>query len=191
MVTNYSKSSLLKFLDTLSEKGLANQNTATGMRVAVAKILSDLSPEEESDVRKVDVGTAVHRVHNKNPGQMAPSSLAEYQRRVGQAIRYFVDFTENPTTFKPIGRGASKPNGHDKREPKSEKTKKHEPVTSQRETPPSVELAAPSATGLALNYPLRSDFLAQVVVPRDMKRDEARRLSAFIMTLASDFVPEG
>ena len=42
--------------------------------------------------------------------------------------------------------------------------------------------------GLALSYPLRPDFLAQVVIPRDMTVSEARRLSAFVMTLTVDAV---
>jgi len=36
---------------------------------------------------------------------------------------------------------------------------------------------------------MRPDFLAQVVIPRDMKVDEAKRLSRFILTLALDFQP--
>lgn len=34
------------------------------------------------------------------------------------------------------------------------------------------------------DYPLRPDYLAQVVVPRDMTELEAERLCAFIKTLA-------
>jgi hypothetical protein len=44
--------------------------------------------------------------------------------------------------------------------------------------------------GLSLEFPMRPDFLAQVVIPRDMSKDEARRFTAFVMTLAHDFVPQ-
>lgn len=37
---------------------------------------------------------------------------------------------------------------------------------------------------LCYDYPLRPDFLAQLVVPRDISRAEAKRLCAFIETLA-------
>jgi hypothetical protein len=40
-----------------------------------------------------------------------------------------------------------------------------------------------------LSYPIREDFLAQLIVPRDITMDEARRLGAFIATLAKDFKP--
>jgi len=45
------------------------------------------------------------------------------------------------------------------------------------------------AEALALPFPLRPAFLAQVVVPRDMTKDEARRLCAFIASLACVAVP--
>jgi hypothetical protein len=42
---------------------------------------------------------------------------------------------------------------------------------------------------MAMQYPLREDFIAQVLLPRGMTSEEARRLCAFIRTLAVDFVP--
>lgn len=195
MEHNYSKTALLRFLETLGEKGLANQNTAEGLRVAVTKILSDLSAEEEADVRRVDVEAAVHRFHNRNPGQISPKSLAEYQRRVALSIRHFINYTENPTAFRPLGRGTAKRNGAEKRDEKrgaalgagkpAADSRRKSSTGAEREEIPA------SGPALALSYPLRPDFLAQVLIPRDMKREEARRLSAFIMTLASDFSPEG
>lgn len=37
---------------------------------------------------------------------------------------------------------------------------------------------------LVLPFPLRKGYLAQVVVPRDLTKDEAERLSAFVTSLA-------
>ena len=41
---------------------------------------------------------------------------------------------------------------------------------------------------LALNFPLRPDFLAEIVVPFDLTPREAERLAAFIKALP---MPEG
>lgn len=41
----------------------------------------------------------------------------------------------------------------------------------------------PPAT-LALPFPLRPGYLAQVVIPRDLTKAEADRLCAFVMSLA-------
>lgn len=40
------------------------------------------------------------------------------------------------------------------------------------------------SVALTLDYPLRPDFLAQVVIPRDLTTEEARRLVAFLLALA-------
>jgi hypothetical protein len=45
-------------------------------------------------------------------------------------------------------------------------------------------------TSLVYDVPLRSDFFAQVVVPRDLTAQEAQRLGAFLLTLAVDVSPE-
>jgi len=42
---------------------------------------------------------------------------------------------------------------------------------------------------MSLDFPLRSDLLAQVVVPRDLTVEEAHRMGAFLETLAIDFRP--
>jgi hypothetical protein len=41
-----------------------------------------------------------------------------------------------------------------------------------------------------LEFPLRPNFVAQFVVPRDMTLAEARRLKAFLKTLAIGEVPK-
>ncbi len=43
------------------------------------------------------------------------------------------------------------------------------------------------AKKLTLSYPLRRDFMAQIVVPIDLTVQEAERLKAFLLSLA---IPE-
>jgi hypothetical protein len=186
MSSDYSKIALMKFLDTVVVKGLMNANTAGGLKAACSRIMDDLA--DTDDVRGVDINTAVVRYNNRNPGTLAPNSLAEYQRRVSRAISDFVRWVENPAGFKPRARGTTAKNG-----------RKAEGATDGRATPRqetsrpvghSTGSASPSA-GLPLSYPLRPDFLAQVVIPRDLTAEEARRLGAFLLTLAADFRPAG
>ena len=186
MQDSYSKASLLKFLDTLADKGLANTNTANSYKVSANKILGDLAPDEEADVRRVDVETAVRRFNNRNPGLLSPKSLAEYQRRVTAVIKEFVRYTENPAGYKTAGKAVPI-----KKTDSSAKAKERAKPVEGRPAPPAAPqpFSPPPSIGLSLSYPLRPDFLAQIVIPRDMKTDEAKRLSAFVMTLATDFAP--
>ncbi|MBE7422139.1 MAG: hypothetical protein HS110_06855 [Zoogloeaceae bacterium] len=186
MSSDYSKGALLKFLDTVVAKGLMNTNTAGGLKAACLRILDDLA--DADDVRKVDVNTAVIRYNNRNPGILSPNSLAEYQRRVARAIADFVSWTEDPIAFKPRTRGASGKNGGKTENPSSRRT-----AAAPREEPTTVHVSPMVAAmpGLSLNYPLRQDFLAHVVIPRDLTVEEARRLGAFLLTLAADYRPAG
>ena len=43
---------------------------------------------------------------------------------------------------------------------------------------------------LALDFPLRPDFMAQVVVPRNLTAAEAKRLCAFLLTLPQPEKPD-
>ena len=186
MSSDYSRGALLGFLDTVVAKGLMKTNTAGGLKAACTRILDDLA--DTDDVRKVDVNTAVIRYNNRNPGILSPNSLAEYQRRVARAIADFVSWVEDPIAFKPRTRGASVKNGR-----KTENSSGGRPAPAPREESPAVHVQ-PSALvlpGLSLSYPLRPDFLAQVVIPRDLTAEEARRLGAFLLTLAADFRPAG
>jgi hypothetical protein len=184
MHSDFSKQALLRFLDTVTAKGLMNANTAGGMKAACLKILDDVADAE--DVRPIDVNTAVIRYNNRNPGILSPNSLAEYQRRVSRAIQDFVRWTENPAAFRPRGRSAAAKNKNGKEvEANPVEPEAHTPLAS----PPHVASPPASSAGLPLSYPLRPDFLAQVVIPRDLTAEEARRMGAFLLTLAADFRP--
>lgn len=188
MDRNYSKAQMLRFLETLADKGLANMNTAEGMRVAATKLLENV--DDGADVRQLDIDAEIHRFHNRNQGKLTHNSVTEYGRRVKASIKHFVSYTENPNAFKPIGRGVGKRNGGEKREAKEQKVGAKTPTNQ-----PSLADQAPvalvngSARELTHSFPLRPDFFARVSLPTDLKRDEARRLAAFIATLAADFEP--
>jgi hypothetical protein len=177
-VTDHSKDDLVSFLGYVLQKGLVNESTARGWNVAISKILDDLSPDEAADVRKIDVDSAFKKFANRSGGRFTPASLTEYRRRTQLAIQEFIAWKTDPSSYKPRGRSTG--NGRKK---DMERTVQRTPKQNTEEsggplTPLSV---SPSSQGLPLAFPIRSDFLAQV--------NEAKRLSAFIMTLAMDYEP--
>ncbi len=177
---DYSRAALARFIEFVVEKSLVHPATAQGWRVATSKVLEELPPANMADVRRIDVDATFRTFLNRNPGRLSPASVGEYRRRVGRAIEEFVRWVENPGTYSfrsapRAGKGESR--GH-----------------SQPAAPERASRARPAATAalvpdLALNYPLRPDLLAQVVVPRDLTVEEAHRMGAFLITLAVDFRP--
>ena len=175
---DYSREALARFIDFVVDKGLVNSSTAQGWRVATGKVLEDLSPEAMADVRSIDVDGVFRAFLNRHPGRLSPVSVGEYRRRVGRAIEEFVKWVEDPGGYGARsatwqGRGDGRARG------------RVSPPSRERDHRPE---PAP-ASGIALSYPLRPGFLAQVMVPRDLTVDEARRMGAFLLTLAPDFKP--
>jgi len=182
---DYSRAALARFIEFVVEKGLVHPATAQGWRVATSKVLEELSAEDAEDVRRIDLVQTFRAFLNRNPGRLSPASIGEYRRRVGRAIEEFIRWAEDPGAyaFRPAGRP---PKTESRPRPAGGRpeTRAAERSTGQRDT-------AAAAGGIALEYPLRPGQSAQVVVPRDLTVDEARRMGAFLLTLAVDFRPPG
>jgi hypothetical protein len=157
---DYSRAALARFIEFVVAKGLVHPATAQGWRVATAKVLEELSAEELADVRRIDVERTFKEFLNRYPGRLSPASVGEYRRRVSRAIEEFVRRRLDVT---PVAGPM--------------------PIRAR----PGSPVQARTADGIALEYPLRPDLLAHVVVPRDLTVEEARRMGAFLVTLAVDF----
>jgi hypothetical protein len=192
---DYSRAGLARFIDFVVEKGLVHPATAQGWRVATTKVLDELPPAELADVRRIELEPTFRAFLNRNPGRLSPISVGEYRRRVGRAIEEFVRWVEDPGAyaFRAASRAArAEPRGGKAANAAAPHARPQ--ARPGRPTARAPEDADPSAAqvfagGIALGYPLRPDLLAQVIVPRDLTVEEARRMGAFLVTLAVDFRP--
>lgn len=186
---DYSKAAMNRFIKNVVAQGLLNPNTAAGWSAACSVVFEDVADTE--DVRKVDVPTAIKRYHNKHPGDLKGSVLAEYQRRVARVVADFVKYTDDPTGYKGRGKGPTDTTG----KPRTRITRTITPITGRLDIKADdVKViahgtTAPPKVGMTADFNMRPDFMAQVVIPRDMKTHEARRLCGYIMMLATDYVP--
>jgi hypothetical protein len=181
---DYSRAALTRFIEFVVAKGLVHPATAQGWRVATAKVLEELTPAEEEDVRKIDVESTFKEFLNRYPGRLSPASVGEYRRRVHRAIEEFVTWIAEPGSY--AFRPPARPNKADARRRLDAGAA---PVTMAGRARPPERPAHPWPNSMSLEYPLRSDLLAQVVVPRDLTVEEAQRMGAFLLTLAVDFRP--
>ena len=191
---DYSRAALARFIEFVVAKGLVHPATAQGWRVATTKVLEDLSADELGDVRRIDVAGTFKQFLNRYPGRLSPASVGEYRRRVGRAIEEFVRWMEDPGAYA-FRTPPRSPKTDARRRLDPQPSPGTEAVHRPRPTPaggtaqgqaPELQWHSPQG-GIALAYPLRPDLLAQVVVPRDLTVEEARRMGAFLVTLAVDF----
>jgi hypothetical protein len=176
---DFSRDALARFIDYVVDKNLVNPSTAQGWRVATTKVLAELTPEERTDVRRIEVDATFKQFLNRNPGRLSPASTGEYRRRVGRAIDEFVSWMENPAGY---GSRTAAWTARSESRPRSRPRGSAPPASA-----PALERS--ESGGVALSFPVRPGFLAHVVVPADLTVDEARRMGAFLLTLAPDFRP--
>ena len=183
-MTDFSKRALLEYLEASIAKGRVNLNTGGGIRAACKKILEQVGSED--DVRAIDVKAAVVQYNNRHPGELSGDSLRVYESRVRGVIENFVGSVTDPTGYRPASK---QPAAKVKRTSDQRKMPEHTPKGTDG-TEPELHPPSPKATvtetSLAIPFPLRPTFLAQIVIPRDMTKDEAKRLGAFIDALAHE-----
>jgi hypothetical protein len=187
-----TKNNVLKFVDYCMAKGLVNQHTGGGWKAACNKILEDYGPDD--DVSGIDVPSEIIRFNNRHPGLLSPDSLGQYQARVKTVLGEFGKYLNSPTTYKGVSR-AVPTNGKtaDKRKTDTSKDKAVDAVIIEPARPALPATKPVNAvtgtvtdTSLVMPFPLRQTFLAQIVIPHDLTKAEAARLSNFIMALARE-----
>lgn len=184
-----NKTDVMSFIDYSIKKGLVNANTGGGWKSAASKILEDFA--EDDDLSNIDVQSEVLRYNNRHPGLLSPDSLNQYQKRVITILAELTKYQNNPTTYKGVLRGpvAPKPEGGKESKKSSASTTKQLPppdVPAIQNEAPQHRLSAVTESSLMMPFPLRSNFLVQIIVPRDMTKDEAARLCTFITALGHD-----
>jgi len=159
-------------------KGLMNKNTAGALRAACSQVLAVDEDWENLDVSDLDVEGILARFTNLRAKDFKPASLETYRKRFRLARDTFIEYTRDPGAWKPRMM---------ERSPAQEKTNGNgatEPTTR------AVRHEMSSSGMVEYPFPIRDGQNARLVLPRDLKRAEAKRLAAFINTLATDFDPE-
>ncbi len=163
-----------------ASKGIMNKNTAMGLRTACVQVLSVVDDWESVDIRNLDIEETLTRFQNLRSKQFKPQVLEEYKRRFRQAVSSFLEYLEDPGNWNPTTR---KPTG---RAPRSDRE------TSRTQEPAALSgRELPSAGLVEYPFPLREDQNVRLVLPRDLKKSEVKRLAAFMNTLAVDYEEQG
>lgn len=169
-----------------AEKGLMNPGTAKTVRAACAQILGVLENWETTDIRRLDTADLFRRFQNKRGKDFIPESLETYKRRFTVARASFLEYAADPSSWKPPFHGRARRTA----QPEKLRDTPAAPVETLRTTPTSaVPQRALSQDFIDYPFPLRPGRIAQIRLPADLTSAEARRLSAFLASLALDAEP--
>lgn len=160
-----------------ADKGVMNKNTAAGLRAACTQVLSALDDWESLDIKGLDVEETLVRFQNLKKKDFKPAVLETYKRRFRQAVASYLAYLDDPAGWKPrmVERATSSEKGNGaNRASEAARATRHE---------------MPQAGLVEYPFPLREGQIARLILPRDLKMSEVKRLSAFMSTLAVDFEP--
>ena len=185
---DYSRAALARFIEFVVAKGLVHPATAQGWRVATMKVLEDLSPAEEEDVRRIDVEATFKNFLNRYPGRLSPASVGEYRRRVRRAIEEFCRWMDDPGSYafrSPVrsGRAEARRRLDPRAGNRGRRRHGRSPPARGPEVRASHRTAWRSTIRCARTCWRRSSFRAT------SRSQEAERMGAFLLTLAVDFRP--
>jgi len=164
-----------------SEKGLMNQHTASGLRAACSQVLSIEDGWEELDVRTLEVEEILRRFTNLKSKDFKPRTVNVYKRRFMQALASFLEYVDDPAGWKPKvqERGARENAGSRQKGRQQKEQIPPQPAPTHRDEMKGTNL-------VEYPYPLREGVMARLVLPRDLKGAEVKRLTAFMTTLVVD-----
>jgi hypothetical protein len=162
-----------------ADRGLLNRDTARGLKAAVLRVLKIEGDDWEAiDVRSMDEDGLLDRFEVLEKKGFTPDSLSAYRSRFKKARALYLSYLENPRGYKPTFRAA--PERADKGDGAPTKPKK----TKEPTVPPD-----PLGTGpkmIRYPFPVRSGVMAELLLPVDLQKSEAKRLSAFMESVAAE-----
>lgn len=189
--TNFSTTAtgagLVAFLDYAIEKGYLKTNTGQAMKTAVKEVLSATEGAdgwETVDLTSVDEADVLRRFETLRAMKFSAGSLATYKGRYSRAVAMFEDFRASPATWRPSVRQRSRTKGS----AGSRVAAPSSPDVGAREPAATSSMPTPhpghGSAIITYPFPLRQGVLAKVELPPDLTRREARRMAAFIESLA-------
>lgn len=163
---------LVDFFSWAAKKGLLNKNTAGARRAAAQQVLAVEDDWENVDVRTLEVEDLLRRFANLRKQDFTPKSLETYQSRFRKALQMYLDYLDNPATWRPSTR--ERPSAG-QRQRSSIDGKPTAPAGPQTQGSPAM---------VEYPFPVREGVFAYLTLPMDLRAEEARRLGSFLESLA-------
>lgn len=171
---DFSQTAFMSFLRQAAVNGLIGPATARSRKLAAEHLLIQVLPEEQRDLRLLDVDELCSRFHKLQGSTIRPENLQIYNERLSSGLKDFIAWTENPASFQ-----------------SSEGEKPELEVIAARDTPEQAlareELALnpPRSPHDIFPVPIREDLVVFLQnVPLDLTQKEASKIASVVKALA-------
>lgn len=171
---------LMAFLDYAISRGYLKVPTGQARKTACKEVLSAVEGDswETVDVADLDVEDVLRRFETLRAMKFSTGSLNTYKGRFKKSLSMFNDFRGSPSGWRPDVKPRNRTASASARPADSRAP------TSQPEVTPH----PPSSSTSVITYPfpLREGVLVSLQLPADLTKREAKRLSAFLDSVAVD-----
>jgi hypothetical protein len=171
---DYSQKAFLEFLRQAAVSGITSPATARSRKLAAEQLMLQLKPHERLDLRQLDVEVLCSRFHKLQGSTIRPESIRVYGDRLSGAIKDFIAWTSDPTTFQSV-----------------EGEKPEATLVAARDTPGQAQareelaLNPPRSPHDIFPVPIRENLVVYLQnVPLDMTQAEANKIAAVVKALA-------
>jgi hypothetical protein len=160
--------------------------TASSLRTACVKVL-DVVDDHNVPVDSIDVDDVTRKFHNKHRGTMKDATLDTYEQRFRQTVEMYKKWLVKDDSWRPAQRKSSAkkstPNGKSTPADKGQVTSPAEQQTPKVDPPPQPGM-------ITYPFPIRPGMQGRIMLPEDLTMREAKRIAAFVSTLAFEDEPE-
>lgn len=141
---------------------------------------------EETSVKSIDVEDYMARFANLTIGKYSSDSLTVYKSRINKVVGWYTQFLDKPGWTPDVQRRNHPPKTVEKPKSNSVQTATPTQSSSQHAHPQSMPQIANDPGRVLYPYPLIDGQLIHISLPVKLSKDDARRIAAFIESIAID-----
>lgn len=180
MEETYSK--LYEFVDVAEKSRKYPTETANALKVALRLFEAELNDEETKSVEIFSkrLESVYLSVFNKNKMKMTTGSLDAYKRRILRVLRDYSEYGNNPTkmaNWNPVIVTRSRKS---KKNVNQGVAKVTAAVDTNQTAPASSLSGLPTQGANRFELYLRENVYAQIITPKDLTKNEAKKIKAYI-----------
>lgn len=180
---------LIAFLNWTIDKDELVDATASALRTGCVKVLSVEDDWQDLDLRTANLDNIVSRFRTRHRLDMKERTLDQYEARLRQSVEMYLKWLDGDATWKPSQRKkAAASNGGNGGGKKAAPAAVRVPAALHPEVP--VQPDPPKAGMITYPFPIRPGLRGSIQLPEDLTEREAKRIGAFIATLALEDEPE-
>jgi hypothetical protein len=194
-VSDGTAAGLLEFLGWAGSRGEINAGTASARAVAVRRVLDiEGVPLESVDLRAVNLGEILDRFETLKRTEYTTDSMDAYKSRFKSSVNMYLAWLDKSPDWKRSGRPGAGVASPPRRKAPKLRSPSEKASSLAQDDEAADQPAASSASGepspvlrmIPYEVPLRpgSDMRARLVLPDDLTKADADRLSRFIQSLA-------